>query len=399
MRNSRYGRIVDNDCFTLEFAPPDGHWGITDRPRRSTQKGYPTKATMQNTAIATVDLTAIRHNLEVIRARCSHSRVMVMVKANAYGHGLVQVAQGLSAADAFGVARLQEALILRDRGIRQRVLLLATLLNPAELALCSEKNIDVVAHDHVSLESILAQARLTPLRVWLKLDTGMHRAGFSDEAFVSADRRLLEHPGILERVHMTHFSRADDAASRHQQSARFFRCRSRTTPTPASLANSGALIASPETHAEWVRPGLMVYGVTPTAAPRVPELRPAMTLHSFIISIRELDTGEPVGYDGCWTTQRPSRIGTIGIGYGDGYPRHARNGTPLWIDGRLVPLVGRVSMDSLTVDLTDCESAAVGDRVELWGPHLPAGTVAQHADTIPYELFTSIQNRVVRVYV
>jgi alanine racemase len=353
---------------------------------------------MRNTAVAAIDLGAVRHNLNVIRTRCHHSRVMVMIKANAYGHGLREVAQILSAADGFAVARLQEALLLREYGIRQRLLLLATLLDRAELAMCSEQNIDVVAHDQASLDCILAQAHLTPLRVWLKLDSGMHRAGFDTAAFIKADRLLCDHPGILNLVHMTHFASADNAASRNQQLARFSRCREQTSRASASLANSAALIASTDTHGDWVRPGLMVYGVTPTGVENVSGLRPAMTLQSFVIAIRHLDVGEPVGYDGCWTARRPSRIGTIGIGYGDGYPRHARNGTPVWINGQSVALVGRVSMDSLMVDLTDCPSARVGDQVEMWGPHLPATTVAQYADSIAYELFTSVQERVTRVY-
>jgi alanine racemase len=198
---------------------------------------------------------------------------------------------------------------------------------------------------------------------------------------------------------MTHFSSADEAMSRHRQMARFRHCREHTSRATASLANSAALITSIDTHAGWVRPGLMVYGVTPAGVENVPELRPAMSLHSFVIAIRDLDVGESVGYDGHWTSTRPSRIGTIGIGYGDGYPRHARNGTPIWIDGYRVPLIGRVSMDSLMVDLTDTEEVAIGDRVELWGTQVPVSTVAHYADTIPNEIFTSLQDRVTRVYI
>jgi len=354
---------------------------------------------MLNTALATIHLPALRHNLNLIRTLCPHSRALVMLKANAYGHGLLQVAQSLPNADAFAVARLQEAITLRQSGINQRLLLLSTLLDSTDLALCSNQNIDVVAHDPLSLERILTQARLTPLRVWLKLDSGMHRAGLDERAFIKADRQLSDHPGILELVHMTHFASADNATSRNRQLARFSKCREQTSKAPASLANSAAIIESSDTHADWVRPGLMFYGVTPTGVENAPPLRPAMTLHSYVIAIRDLDAGEAVGYDGRWTTKRRSRIGLIGIGYGDGYPRHAKNDTPVWINGKLVPLVGRVSMDTLTVDLTDCDHVAVGDQVELWGANLAVTTVAEHADTIAYELLTSIQDRVTRVYV
>jgi alanine racemase len=325
---------------------------------------------------------------------------MAMVKANAYGHGLVPVARALREADGLAIARLQEAVLLREAGIDQRILLLPTLLDAQSLAICSRQKIDVTAHDEVSLSCIAAQAKVMPLRVWLKLDTGMHRAGLNPEAFVRSACQLRSHLGILELTHMTHFSEAQriDRASIDRQLSIFHDCRKITGGGTASLANSAALIARPDTHADWVRPGIMLYGDNPHGS-RIPlPLRPVMTVKAHVIAIRNIGVGEPVGYGGQWVSARPSRIGTVGIGYGDGYPRHACNGTPVWINGQLVPLVGTVSMDSLTVDLTEHVEVRVGDEAVLWGAELPAVTVAESANTISYELFTSVQQRVNREF-
>lgn len=326
---------------------------------------------------------------------------MAMIKADAYGHGLLRVARTLENVEGLAVARLQEALVLRRAGIRQRILLLSTLLSSSELAMCSERHIDVTAHDSESVARIAAQARETPIRVWLKLDSGMHRAGLHPEAFVEADRLLSSHPGVVDLVHMTHFSHATDPMSTtmEQQIARFRDVHRASSAAETSLANSAALIARYDTHADWVRPGITLYGCTSLAPAYDLPLRAAMRLSAHIVAVRHIEAGESVGYDGRWISARRSRIGTVGIGYGDGYPRHARDGTPVWINGQLVPLVGRVSMDSLTIDLTNCERATVGDEVVLWGAELPAAAVAEHAETISYQLFTSVQRRVTREYV
>lgn len=357
-------------------------------------------ACMENTVCARIDLGALRENLSVVRRLCPRSRIMAMVKADAYGHGLLPVARTLTSADGLAVARLHEALLLRTAGITQRVLLLGTLLDEHDLATCSKQNIDVTAHDPFSVTSIIKQAQQYPLRVWLKFDSGMHRLGLNYEAFREADRMLSAHSGILDLIHMTHFSSAEDAATEvtERQLSRFRACHSASFGAKISLANSAAIITNPATHADWVRPGIMLYGENPIGIRCPLPLRPAMTVRARVIAIRNLEVGESVGYAGRWTTARPSLIGTVGIGYGDGYPRHACNGTPLWINGTLVPLVGRVSMDSLTVDLTDCGRVSVGDEAVLWGPEVSAATVAQFASTISYELFTSLNQRVRREY-
>lgn len=351
------------------------------------------------TVRAQIDLGALRHNLSVVRDLCPQSRIMAMVKADAYGHGLLPTAKALDAADGFAVARLHEALTLRKAGVSQRILLLATLLDATALAQCSELKIDVTAHDSTSVELIAAQSERTPLRVWLELDSGMHRVGLTPEAFAKANETLRTRRGVLELVHLTHFSAADHASpiTTNRQLACFRECRS--PQFKASLANSAALISRPETRGDWVRPGIMLYGINPLGPVQPLPLIPSMTLKARIIAIREIQVGEYVGYNGRWCSQRPSKIGTIGVGYGDGYPRHARNGTPVLVNGIQAPLVGQVSMDSLAVDLTDFADVHVGDEATLWGTDLSAATVAECSNTIPYELFTSVQQRVSREYV
>jgi alanine racemase len=357
---------------------------------------------MQSTVQVRIDLAALRHNLAQVRSLCPDSQVMAMVKADAYGHGLLQVARALRDADGLAVARLDEALQLRRAGIGQRLLLLGTLLDANDLVLCSAQRIDVTAHDLDTVQRIVDIAHRAPLRVWLKLDSGMHRLGLSPEEFAQADRLLRAAPGIVELLHLTHLSSAEDFASpaTDAQLAAFAAARGAAGRLPAdSVANSAAIIGRAGARSAWVRPGIMLYGENPLAQSHSVPLRPVMTLSARVIALRELSAGEAVGYNGRWTSARPSRIAMLGIGYGDGYPRHAKNGTPVWIDGRTAPLVGRVSMDSIAVDVTDCERVAIGDEAQLWGPQLSASLIATWADTISYALFTGVTARVPRVYV
>ena len=353
---------------------------------------------MKNTATARIDLAALRANLATVRRLCPRSRIMAMVKANAYGHGLVPVARALAAADGLAVARLQEAVDLRDAGLTQRIMLAGSVLDADELALCSARDIDVTVHDATSLAAIAAAVSSRPLRVWLKLDSGMHRLGLEPDAFIAADRLLRDRPGVRELVHMTHFASADDAdrTVTDRQLADFTHCHATNPAAPTSLANSAALVTRPETHGDWVRPGIMLYGAGPPPV-RAAGVQPVMTLTASVLAVRPLEVGERVGYGGCWTSSRPSRLATVGIGYGDGYPRHAPNGTPVWIAGRRAPLAGRVSMDCIGVDVTDAGPVAVGEDVVLWGPELPAAEVAERAGTIDYELLTGVGGRVSRV--
>jgi len=353
---------------------------------------------MPNTTRALIDLSALRHNLAVVRQLCPTSRVMAMVKANAYGHGLLPVARALADADALAVARLEEALALRDAGIDQRLLVLGTLLDETDLRLCSARCIDVTVHDLATVERIAALID-APLRVWLKLDGGMHRLGLQPDEFRAAEQRLRAAPGILELGHMMHFSSADEpGAAATEQQLRRFEAAHAGSPAPVSIANSAALIGRPETRADWVRPGIMLYGDNPLANSHPLPLRPVMSLRARVLALRRIEAGEAVGYNGVWRSERGSLIATLGVGYGDGYPRHAPNGTPVWINGQLAPLAGRVSMDTITVDVSACGNIAVGMEAELWGTQLAAAEVARRAGTISYELFTALADRVTKDY-
>lgn len=354
---------------------------------------------MQNTAVARISLSALRHNLDVVRRHCAHSRVMAMVKADAHGHGLIAVSKALRKADGLAVARMKEALCLRHAGITQRILLLATRLDTDDLIQCSALRIDVTAHDQESVTRILQTVASASLCVWLKLDSGMHRLGLAPRDFVDADRRLRSHTGVSELIHMTHFSSSENpnATATNLQIACFNECHRENPTAPASLANSAALITRPDVHADWVRPGLVLYGDCLALNDQI-AVRPVMTLASRVIAVRRIETGEAVGYNERWTCARPSRIATLGIGYGDGYPRHAPMGTPVWINGTLAPLVGRVSMDSCAVDITDYASVSVGDEVVMWGPQLPPSEIAKHCDTVSYSLLSSLTARVDREY-
>lgn len=354
---------------------------------------------MLNTVCATIDLTALGHNLAVVRQLCPRSKIMAMIKADAYGHGLLPTARALTDADGFAVARLDEALQLRKAGIAQRILLLGTLLDAEELQICSAQNIDVTAHDTSSVALIDAVATHYPLHVWLELDSGMHRLGLMPAEFEAADRLLRKNSGISELLHWTHFSDAEDLCAdiNDRQLAMLHAARAQHD-SAVSIANSASIIARPDTHETWVRPGIMLYGMNPLATTHAQTLKAVMTLRANVIAIRNINKGEAVGYNRTWIAQRDSVIATIGIGYGDGYPRHARNGTPVWINGQCVPLVGRVSMDSITVDITDYDSVRLGSEAELWGTQLSADVIARHADTISYVLFTGVTARADRNY-
>jgi alanine racemase len=266
--------------------------------------------------------------------------------------------------------------------------------------LCSEQSIDITAHDEATLSAILSCVQRKPLRVWLKLDSGMHRMGFGEEAFLQADRLLSKNQGILELIHMTHFSCADHASevSMERQLARFWGCHRVSSGSPTSLANSAALLASRATHGDWVRPGIMLYGINPLGERHPLPLRRAMQVAARVIAIREIGPQESVGYNERWISERPSRIATVGIGYADGYPRHAPNGTPVWVNGHTSELVGQVSMDSLTVDVTAVPNVEVGNDATLWGSEVPVESVALRAGTIPYQLLVSLHQRVAREY-
>jgi alanine racemase len=351
---------------------------------------------------AVIDLQALRHNYQLAQSLAPESKTIPMVKANAYGHGAIKVSQALAdIAPAFGVACIEEALELRDAGIKQPVLLLEGAFDAAELKLAATKGFWVMIENHQQKEAIINADLAVPLTVWLGVDTGMHRLGFLPGDIAEVYKTLNSSRNISQPIVFTsHFACADDLKNKAtlKQIDAFKAC----APVTAlqSLANSAAILAWPKAQREWQRPGYMLYGNSPFAVPQenADQLKPVMSFESAVISLRTIAAGESVGYTANWTAERDSTIATVTVGYGDGYPRNATNGTPVLINGVRCPLVGRVSMDMITVDVTDLREVAIGDKALLWGPELPVNEVASHCDTIGYELLTRMPGRVPRVY-
>jgi alanine racemase len=353
---------------------------------------------------ARLDLAALRHNLELVRALAPRSRVMAVVKANAYGHSALAVARALDPlVDALAVACIEEAETLRDAGIRVPILLLEGLFEEGELPVAAARGFWVTIDNERQLGWVERARLAQPVRCWLKIDTGMHRLGVRPEQAALFYRRLKASPNAQDKVVLsTHFACADDLGSeRTRIQLEAFEAACAGLPDERSAANSAGVLAWPASHYDWVRPGYMLYGNSPLAGahPNTDALRPVMTLASAVISLRTLRAGESVGYGATWTARRPSLIATVCIGYGDGYPRLAAAGTPVLVNGQRAPLAGRVSMDMITVDVTDLPGVAIGDAVILWGAGLPVDEVARHAGTIGYELTTRMPPRTPRIVV
>jgi alanine racemase len=352
---------------------------------------------MSRPTYMTIDLAALRHNLERVHALAPGRAVMAMVKANAYGHGIVRVAQSLATADALGVASLDEGIMLREAGITQPIVLMEGLFYPEELSIAAQHDFTLVVH-HMPHVEILEKANSQhAFNVWLKINTGMHRLGFPINEVASVYKRLMALPGVQKPIGlMTHFAEADsvDSSATLLQMETFRRI---TTgfEGPRSLANSAGILAWPAAHADWVRPGLLLYGASPFRHKTGldDDLRPVMTLSSRIIAINHVQRGGKVGYGGHWEAPEDMLVGVVGVGYGDGYPQFATNGTPVLVNGVECPLVGRVSMDMLTVDLRKQPQANIGDPVVLWGAGLPVEKVAQHSGTSAYEILTRMTPR------
>jgi alanine racemase len=357
---------------------------------------------MQFGPCATVDRNALRHNLAQLRRCAPASRVMAVVKANAYGHGIVPVAKALISADAFGVARLGEALALREAGLGNPIVLLEGVLSIEELDAAAAHGLELVVHSFEQLDMLDAWRPKRRLHVWFKLDTGMNRLGFRLEQFGAAWARLTQSQAVAARPRlMTHLASADETTTAYTAAQiRRFRELADDIGLERSVANSAGLLAWPEAHLEWVRPGLALYGISPFDNRWASDLglQPAMTLSTRLIAIRDVKAGESVGYGGAWRAEHDTRVAIAAMGYGDGYPRHAVNGTPVRLRDQLVPLIGRVSMDMIAVDVSTIADAAVGDPVVLWGEGLPAEDVANYASTIPYELVCAINQRVAIEY-
>ncbi len=352
---------------------------------------------MSRNTIARINLGAITSNLRRVRSLAPHSAVVCVVKADAYGHGLPRVCKALGDADVLAVATTGEARTCRDQGWSGRLLLLEGPANPSEFDEAVSLNAEMVVHHESQLQLLRQRQRQVREALWLKLDSGMHRLGFPlDDArrvFQELDRLGGESPVVL----MSHFACADDPDNplTLNQIQAFDRS-IHGLPGPVSLANSAGILNFPASQRDLVRPGIMLYGVSPCVNKPAAEigLQPAMTLQCDLIAINQVPRGATVGYGAAYTCPRDMNIGVAAIGYGDGYPRHARNGTPVLINGKKASLAGRVSMDMITIDLSQHPQAKVGDQVTLWGQGLPLEEVAPWAGSIPYELICGVTGRV-----
>lgn len=355
---------------------------------------------------AEIDTNALRHNAAVARKHAGHCKLLGVVKADGYGHGAIEVAHAISTnVDAFGVAFIDEALKLRDAGFTQPIVLLEGCFSEAELPVCAHYNLQPVVHQQQQLDAILQARLVMPLAVWLKADTGMHRLGFAPDQIQQISQQLENCPQVGSVTVMTHFANADTHGHplNETQLDRFNEICARTTPARSlSAANTAALLSRAidlgDEASHWCRTGIMLYGVDPTDTQETQALQPAMRLLAPVMAVRDVAVGEAVGYGSTWIAKQPSRIATLALGYADGYPRHAPNGTPVWLNGVEVPLAGTVSMDMITVDVTELDTVSVGDEAELWGPNLPVGKVAAAMGTITYELLTRVSERVPRHY-
>lgn len=348
---------------------------------------------------ATVDLSAVRHNLARVREYAPRSKVMAAIKADAYGHGAVPVGRALQDAgvDAFAVACLEEALVLREAGLSAPVTLLEGVLSLQEAEEAARLQLTVVVHAYWQLELLLQLPPECALTVWFKLDSGMHRLGFPLAAAPRLAATLEQRPAWKLAGWMTHLACADETESPMTQSQiEAFERAIGGLPGPRSIANSAGLIAWPRARVDWVRPGLMLYGSSPLPGKVGTDLGliPAMAVESRLIAVHELEAGETVGYGATFRCPERMRVGVVAVGYADGVHRILPTGAPVLIHGRRSPIVGRVSMDMITVDLRQLPQAQVGDAVLLWGSGLPAEEVAGWAGTLAYELFCGLTNRV-----
>lgn len=352
---------------------------------------------------AIIDLAAMRHNYALAQQLSGGGKALAVVKANAYGHGIIDVAKALEPlVPALGVACIEEAIELRNAGIKVPILLLEGAFTADEIVVAAEQDFWLMLTNQQQLTELLAANITKPIKIWLKIDTGMHRLGIAPQETADFYHQLVGCNNVNEVVIATHFASADDLDSDFtNQQLDVFNQATNSIAAPASLANSAGLLGWPSAGRDWSRPGFMLYGNTPFSQAHVEadKLQHVMTLKSAVIAVRDVPVGDTVGYANTWVAERPSKIATIAIGYGDGYPRHAPNGTPVLIKGQRVGLAGRVSMDMISIDVTDVEDVQLGDEVILWGAALTANEVASHAGTIGYELMTRMPECTPRVYI
>lgn len=348
---------------------------------------------------AHINTTALLHNVERVRQCAPGKKIIAMVKANAYGCGLSSVVPALEGhVDAFGVACAEEAIALRALGSSSECVLFQGVFSAEELQIVVGLGLQCVVHEALQLQWLLATPLPAKIKIWVKINTGMQRLGFPPDELAAVMTALRKCPWVDDDIGlMTHLACSDDPdqESNHQQLQCFNNLSLQGKNITRSMANSAAIFALPDTHFDIVRPGIMLYGISPFANQTGTQLGlvPVMRLMSAVSTIHDYPPHSRVGYGGTWQSDKPARIGVVAIGYGDGYPRHISPNTPTWVRGAIAPIVGRVSMDMLTIDLTNCPTVQIGDEVELWGTHIPVETIAKSAGTIAYELICQTSSR------
>lgn len=353
---------------------------------------------MSRVATATISLNALRHNLSIVRELVPQSKILAVIKADAYGHGLLTVAKALNEADGFAVAHFEEAVTIRQQHKDKLIVLLQGFADEIELVLLLSQYVEPVIHSLYQIDILekVSLPKATP--VWLKLDTGMNRLGINLDDFDQVWARLNEIPEIKGNIKiMSHFANADDldSTSTMDQLA-LYKSKVSHLSVPKSVANSAGILAWPESYFDWVRPGVMLYGVSPFPGKKGSDhgLQLVMTLKSRIIAINKIKKSQAVGYGSCWRAEQDTSIAVIGCGYGDGYPRHVAEHTPVMINNKTYPIVGRVSMDMICVNLGESHSIQVGEEAILWGDGLAVEHIAEKANTIAYELLCQVTSRV-----
>lgn len=352
---------------------------------------------------AVIDTRALRANLQTLRTRAPRARVLAVIKANAYGHGLVPTALALPQADAFAVARLEEGMALREAGVAQHIVLLEGVFEEEQLIEAAVHRFEIVVHDPLQVALLEAFRGSFRFVIWLKVDTGMNRLGFRPEEFPAVLERLRGIPASPREIRvLTHLARAEerDSEATPEQLKRF-RSLTAGLGLATSIGNSAGILGWPEAHGEWIRPGLALYGLSPFPGEPAGSfgLEPVMSLESTVIALRHVPRGERVGYGGAWQAPRDSRIAIIAGGYGDGLLRSLPSGTPVMVGGARAPLVGRISMDMIAVDVTELDPVNVGMRCVLWGSGLSVDELAARAGTISYELLCGVRQRVPHVFI
>ncbi|MBC5790555.1 alanine racemase [Providencia sp. JUb39] len=337
----------------------------------------------------------LEHNLAVIRQKIGQAKIWSVMKADGYGHGIKRIWRGLKDSDGFAVLDLHEAILLRNEGWKGPILLLEGFFQSDDLAVIDQYQLTTSVHSSWQLAAIEQAPLSKPISVYIKLNSGMNRLGFSVDEYADIVSQLNQMENVADVTLMSHFANSDLVEGTQVPLAKIQQFSQLSLPT--CIANSGAVLWHKNTHYDWVRAGIVLYGASPSGKwGDIAEygLKAVMTLQSEIIAVHDIEAGQSIGYGSKFTSGKPMRIATVACGYADGYPRHAPTGTPVWCHGQRCALLGTVSMDMLTIDISDCSEAAIGSQVELWGENLPVDDVAQSAGTIGYELLCALARRV-----